>query len=100
MDIPIMVGAAAWGSGNGAVEIDALPTPWTHLSLPFWDAEFSEVGFEPSMLAWGPVAYEDGGHGVLMDGIVVETEDDARRVARLLEERLGFFILEYWGSFR
>ena len=95
MDIPIIVGVAAWGSGNGAVEIDVLPAEWTHIRLPFWDHEFADAGFDPTMLAWGPVAYDDGGHGILMDGIVVETEEGARRVANLLERRLDFFILEY-----
>jgi len=65
------------------------------MKLPFFNAELAEVGFEPTMLAWGPVFYEDGGQGVLMDGLVVATDADAERAANLLENRLGFFAINY-----
>lgn len=95
LDIPIFTGAAAWGSARGEVEVPTLPADYTHLELPFYDEEFASAGFDRRMLAWGTSYYADGGHGILMDGVVVATEFDAERIANLLTYRLGFFAIKY-----
>jgi hypothetical protein len=94
IDMPIFSSPSrAWGCIQGEVEIASLPLDGSLLHLPLQSAELMGLGLPNPMMVKAVVAHAHGTTTVMLDGVVADGTEAATRIATILEEQFGFFLL-------